>query len=45
MKKFIFTFTLAVLAMNANAQLVVDSLGHVGIGNDEPACLLSVGDN
>lgn len=45
MKKVIFTFALAVSAVNVNAQLVVDSLGHVGIGNDEPACLLSVGQN
>ena len=32
MKKVIFTFALAVSAVNVNAQLVVDSTGYVGIG-------------
>ncbi len=37
--------TLAAAAMNTSAQLVVDSLGHVGIGTDSPATTLSVGYN
>ena len=32
MKKTLFTVILAVAATNINAQLVVDSLGRVGIG-------------
>ena len=35
---------LAVAAMNINAQLVVDSLGRVGVGTETPKSLLSVGD-
>ncbi len=43
MKKIILTSILAVAAMNSNAQLVVDSLGRVGIGTDVPEAMLSVG--
>lgn len=45
MKKILFTIILAVAAMNINAQLVVDSLGHVGIGRNTawPKSILSVG--
>ena len=43
MKKTIFTIILAVAATNINAQLVVDSLGRVGIGTTTPKSLLSVG--
>lgn len=43
MKKIIISMTLAAAAMNTSAQLVVDSLGHVGIGTDSPATTLSVG--
>ncbi len=42
MKKIIFTMTLAAIAMNINAQLVVDSLGRVGIGTETPSYALSV---
>ena len=31
MKKILFTIALAVTAMNINAQLVVDSVGPVGL--------------
>lgn len=45
MKKIFLTTILAVAAMNINAQLVVDSLGHVGIGRNTawPKSILSVG--
>ena len=43
MKKILFTTLLAIVATNINAQLVVDSLGRVGIGTDAPKSLLSVG--
>ena len=43
MKKIIFTIILAVAAMNINAQLVVDSLGRVGIATDSVKSMLSVG--
>lgn len=36
---------LAFAATNINAQLVVDSLGRVGIGTDTPKSMLSVGGN
>lgn len=42
MKKIIFTMTLAATAMNSGAQLVVDSLGRVGIGTETPSYALSV---
>lgn len=42
MKKILLSVTLAA-ATNINAQLVVDSLGRVGIGTESPICLLSVG--
>ena len=45
MKKILFSMILAVAAMNINAQLVVDSLGRVGVGTDEPKSVLSVGVN
>lgn len=34
---------LAVAAMNVNAQLVVDSIGNVGIGTETPRSMLSIG--
>ena len=45
MKKFIITIVLAAAAMNINAQLMVDSLGHVGVGRESPwaNALLSIG--
>ena len=43
MKKILFTTLLAIIATNINAQLVVDSLGRVGIGTEAPKSLLSVG--
>ena len=43
MKKILFTTLLAIVAMNINAQLVVDSLGRVGIGVETPKSLLSIG--
>ena len=42
MKKIFITQLLAFAAMNINAQLVVDSLGKVGIGTQSPLGLLSV---
>ena len=42
MKK-IFILMMAIVAMNLNAQLVVDSLGKVGIGTETPNSMLSVG--
>ena len=45
MKKTIITIILAAAAMNINAQLVVDSLGRVGIGTETPKSMLSVGTN
>ena len=44
MNKSLFTLALAAAAMNINAQLVVDSLGRVGIATETPKSLLSVGD-
>ena len=44
MKKIFMMMILAVAAMNINAQLVVDSLGRVGVGTETPKSLLSVGD-
>ena len=43
MKKTIFTAILAIVAVNINAQLVVDSLGRVGVGTETPKSMLSVG--
>ena len=43
MKKTLFTMILAATAMNINAQLVVDSLGRVGIGTENPKTNLAVG--
>ena len=43
MKKIIVTMSLALAATNINAQLVVDSLGRVGVGVETPKSLLSVG--
>lgn len=43
MKKFLFAITLAVASTTINAQLVVDSLGRVGIGTDASEAILSVG--
>ena len=45
MKKIIVSMALAFAATNINAQLVVDSLGRVGIGTDTPKSMLSVGGN
>ena len=45
MKKILFTIFLAAAAMNINAQLVVDSLGRVGVGTVTAgnSSILSVG--
>ena len=43
MKKILLTSIMVVAAMNINAQLVVDSIGRVGIGTETPMSLLSVG--
>lgn len=45
MKKLLSLLVLAFYAMNGNAQLIVDSLGRVGIGTETPwtGALLSVG--
>lgn len=43
MKKIIVFICLAILATNINAQLVVDSLGRVGIGTETPQSMFSVG--
>ena len=43
MKKIIFTAILAMAAMNINAQLVVDSLGRVGIATDSVNSMLAIG--
>ena len=45
MKKIIISVILAAAATNINAQLVVDSLGRVGIGTETPKSTLSVGTN
>ena len=45
MKKIFLTIILAAAAMNINAQLVVDSIGQVGIGTETPKSQLSVGGN
>ena len=45
MKKIIVFICMAILATNINAQLVVDSLGRVGIGTETPQSLLSIGNN
>ena len=45
MKKILFSMILAAAAMNINAQLVVDSLGRVGVGRETPwsNAILSIG--
>ena len=43
MKKLLSLLVLAFYAMNGNAQLIVDSLGRVGIGTETPKSFLSVG--
>ena len=43
MKKILFTLAMAFAVTNINAQLVVDSLGRVGIGTETPSSLLSIG--
>ena len=43
MNKKLFTIFMAFAVMNINAQLVVDSLGHVGIGTETSKSKLSVG--
>lgn len=45
MKKLLFTFILAAAAMNINAQLVVDSLGRVGIGIDSLRSKFAIGNS
>ena len=42
MKKF-FILIMAAIATNINAQLVVDSLGRVGVGTEAPLSMLSIG--
>ena len=43
MKKILFAITLAVASTTINAQLVVDSIGRVGIGTETPLSLFSLG--
>ena len=43
MKKIFIMMFVAAAATNINAQLVVDSLGRVGIGTNAPKSLLTVG--
>jgi hypothetical protein len=43
MKKILFTLVMAFAATNLNAQLVVDSLGRVGIGIETPKAIMSIG--
>ena len=43
MKKIFLTMSLAAAAMNINAQLVVDSLGRVGVGTETPISMFSIG--
>jgi len=43
MKKILIMMFVAATATNINAQLVVDSLGRVGVGTEAPKSLLSVG--
>lgn len=43
MKKHLMVMLLAAAAQNINAQLVVDSLGRVGIGTNNPTALLTIG--
>ena len=44
MKNYFITVVLAAAAMNINAQLVVDSLGRVGVGTETTKSKLSIGD-
>ena len=43
MKKKLFIMILAAAAMNINAQLVVDSIGRVGIATDSVKSMFSIG--
>ena len=43
MKKFLLSITMALAATTTNAQLVVDSIGHVGLATDSTQSMLSVG--
>lgn len=43
MKKILFIFTMAIVATNINAQLLVDSLGRVGIATDSVKSMLGIG--
>ena len=43
MKKIFLTMSLAIVAMNLNAQLVVDSLGRIGVGTETPISMFSIG--
>ena len=43
MNRIIVAIALALVATNINAQLVVDSLGRVGIGIETPKAIMSVG--
>ena len=45
MNKIIVSMALAFAATNINAQLVVDSLGRVGVGTIAPESMLSVGNS
>ena len=42
MKRFYFSMILAAAAMNINAQLVVDSLGRVGIATDSVKSMFAI---
>jgi hypothetical protein len=43
MRKIFLALVVAVATVNTNAQLVVDSLGHVGIGAEAPKSRLAIG--
>ena len=43
MKKTLIMMFVAAVATNINAQLVVDSLGRIGIGTETPKSMLSIG--
>ena len=45
MRKIFLALVVAVATVNTNAQLVVDSLGHVGIGTEAPKSRLAIGGN
>jgi len=45
MRKIFLALVVAAATVNTNAQLVVDSLGHVGVGTEAPKADLAIGGN